>query len=106
MSVSGGGECGGKPCWKDLGGTGARYVEKKALVEGAQKLVAKAGPAGAAKMVVKGKGSRLTTRSRELLPLNPPVTVRLVSTTGTCWESVYDAPVSVNTPTQFQATAD
>jgi hypothetical protein len=57
-------------------------------------------------MVVKGKGSRLTTRSRELLPLNPPVTVQLVSTTGTCWESVYDLRVSVNTPTHFVVAAD
>jgi hypothetical protein len=85
----------------DFAGNGGRYVEKKALIEGAQKLLLKAGGAGAAKLVFKGKGTRLREPfgfgQGSLLPLGAPVTVQLVSSTGVCWESIYDAGITSNT---------
>jgi hypothetical protein len=109
-SIAGATACGGVPCWKDLGGSGRRYVEKKALSDGAQKLVFKAGGDGAAKVIFKGKGTRLREEggfgSGGLLPLAAPVAVQLVSSTGTCWESTYDAGITMNTASKFVARPD
>jgi hypothetical protein len=104
----GGGECDGRPCWKSLKGNGFRYVEKTALVDGAQKLLLKAGDAGGAKVIFKGKGRRLRERTfgDDVLPLTPPVTVQLVASTGACWESVYDAGITRNDATKFVAKPD
>jgi hypothetical protein len=70
-------------------------------VAGLRTLVLKPGAGGKAKIVVKGKGDALVLPA---LPLDadPRVTVQLVSSTGTCWATSFDAPPSANDDTQFK----
>jgi hypothetical protein len=103
VSVLGASTCGLAPCWKNLADGGFRYVDKKALSDGAQKVLLKPGPEGSAKVVFKGKGTRLRD---PLLPIQAPVVVQLVSSTGACWEAVYDGAITTNTSTQFAAKSD
>jgi len=103
VSVLGASACGAAPCWASLPSGGFRYVDKKTFSEGARKLVLKPGADGEARIVVKGKGTRLRD---PLLPIQTPVVVQLVSSTGTCWGTVFDTGVTTNTPTEFVARAD
>lgn len=79
--VPGGGDCGGKPCWKAIN-NGFLYRDKTAGNGGVKKLLAKAGDAGRTKLVVKAKGAALDTPA---LPLALPATLQLHGTSGTCW---------------------
>lgn len=99
-----GGTCGGKPCWKDLGGTGFKYVDKGAAnAAGVQKIVLKPGVDGAAKAIVKGKGLGVPMPA---LSLALPVRAQLASAAGTCWEAEFRAEgVLENTAAEFRAKA-
>jgi hypothetical protein len=95
------GTCNGLPCWRSF--TPYKYIEKKALSDGIAKVILTVGPEGAPKAIVKGKGRRLR---QPTLPLDPPVTVQLVESNGTCFTTTYDANVTTNTPDAFVAKAD
>jgi hypothetical protein len=99
-----GATCGTQPCWKDLGGTGFKYIDKAGThAAGIRKLVLKAGAEGGAKVIVKGKGDGLDMPT---LPLSLPVRAQLASSAGTCWEAEFQpAGVLDNTAAEFHAKA-
>jgi uncharacterized delta-60 repeat protein len=104
-----GGVCGPvrkpKPCWKATK-TGFVYADKELTPDGLQSLKLKAGVAGKASIVLKGKGAALGLPA---IPLVQPVTVQLRNSSGVCWEATYSAPAKKNTagpPAQFKDKAD
>jgi hypothetical protein len=91
--AEGGDTCEGNvPCWSEKP-TGFKYKDKDNSPNGPQQILLKAGLAGKAKIIVKGRGSDLDVPP---LPLAQPVTVQLVNTDGVCWEAVYSAPAIKN----------
>jgi len=96
-----GGDCGKKPCWKSLGtpagSKGYKFKNKTGTPDGIQKLVLKPGETGRTKIVVKGGKENLTASPTGFapLPLALPARVQLQSSTGTCWEAVFDTATSV-----------
>jgi cysteine-rich repeat protein len=96
-----GGTCGTQPCWKAASSGGYRYADRDAAAHGLRTLVLKPGAEGKAKIVVKGKGDALLLPD---LPLDadPRVTVQLVSSTGACWATGFDAP-SANDDAELKA---
>ena len=109
-SVSAGGTCGTKPCWKSLKGKGFKYKNKSTNADGIFQMLLKAGEAGKGSIKIKGKGGNL--------PLPGPVgaeyfaqdvTVRVQlrqSPDETCWESAFPASTTKkNVADQFKAVA-
>jgi hypothetical protein len=97
-----GGICGARPCWRPIGQTGFTYRNKIGTPDGVTGLRLKAGPAGRAKVQVKGKGIHLPTPA---LGLTIPVTVQLVIRDGVsteCWETKFPA-AAINTTSRFFA---
>ncbi len=80
--------------------TGYKYKDKSAASDGIKNAILKAGAAGKAKIIVKGKGEGLPMP--DLSALDLPITVQLSNGTK-CWESVYDTNVSKNEPDFFKA---
>jgi len=100
--VPAGGTCAGRACWK-AAPTGFKYSDGELTPDGIQKVSLKAGPAGGAKIGVKGKGANLGLPA---LPLVTPVVVQLGrSDGGPCWQATYSAP-SVNEGAKFSAKSD
>ncbi len=86
------GTCDGKACWKQLGSAsnpkGFKYKDKELTPDGVKNVLLKAGAAGKAKSLVKGKGANL------LLPplgVTPDVTAQLINQNGECWAAVFTA---------------
>lgn len=101
-SIPGAGVCKGKPCWRPLGGIGFLYQDSDLTPDGIQKVMLKSGSAGASKLILKGKGSRLDTPA---LPLeaDPSVTVQVHATTGACFGATFDGASSSNGSSKFKA---
>jgi hypothetical protein len=99
-----GGECSGKPCWAAKR-TGFLYNDKDLTNDGLKQLKLTAGPAGKAKVSVKGKGQNLPMPA---LPFaqNPAVIVQLVNSDGMCWEADFSAPAKRNDAQQFNDKSD
>jgi cysteine-rich repeat protein len=102
-TISAGGKCVGKPCWKSAGSTGFRFSDKLAGTDGIADVLLKAGVGGKAKLVVKGKGSELGLSSSFAVTL--PVTVQLRAANGECWSATYSTATK-NDGSQFKARAD
>jgi cysteine-rich repeat protein len=101
--VPAGGTCAGKPCWREAGASGFKYREKAGTGRGLQRILLKAGEAGKAKVLVKGRGESLPDPP---LPFTLPITVQLRSTNGQCWEAEYfEAGASRNEPGSFKGKA-
>jgi hypothetical protein len=83
-----GGVCNGAPCWQSTADA-FRYRNATRTPDGISKLVVKAGSAGQAKAVVKGKGVLLPPLP--LLPLALPLRVQLHAEDATCFEAVFGA---------------
>lgn len=81
--------CGGPPCWADKP-SGFTYRNATAFPEGISRLLLKAGDAGHARIIVKGKGVRLSMPN--LSALASPLTVQLKRTDGPCWGAQYSFP--------------
>jgi hypothetical protein len=97
------GTCGTKPCWKPISIKGFNYKDKDRSPDGLDKVLLKAGLAGKAKALVKGKGGNLPDLP---LPLPLPAVVQLQSENGKCWESTfYAAGQQANDSTQFKGKA-
>ena len=77
--------------WSATGTRGFAYADPASTPSGLSRLLLKAGAAGAAKLVVLGRGANLALPA---LPLGLPVRVQLQSDTGACWEARY-APSGV-----------
>jgi cysteine-rich repeat protein len=91
-ALPGGNDCGGtkpKACWKQTP-TGYVYGDKALTPNGLQTIVLKAGAAGKAKIVVKGRGAALEMPA---LPLQPRIRAQLKVGAGAearCWEAAFD----------------
>src|SRR5207249_1348214 len=96
-----GGTCGARPCWTGTA-TGFLYADPALTPDGLATISARVAGAGAAKLVIKGKGTNLPLSG---VPLGPPVTVQLSAGSGMCWEAVYTTPLT-NTGASFKAKSD
>jgi hypothetical protein len=103
-TVPAGGTCAGKPCWKPTGATGFAYRDKEATPQGVLTMKLKAGVAGKAKVLVKGKGESLALPG---MPLALPLRVQVQRAGGQCWEAVYSGTGVVKSDaTRFVGKAD
>jgi hypothetical protein len=91
-----------KPCWRE-NASGFRYVDRDLTPDGVQQLVLKAGPAGKAKIQLKGRGPALQTPALPIAHL--PVKVQLTNTDGVCWDATY-ATTLKNQADQFKAKSN
>src|SRR5262249_4942194 len=98
------GVCATKACWKASGTSGFKYKDKDLTPNGIAQISLKAGVDGKAKIQVQGRGGFLGMPS--LAGLTQPVTVQLQNSTGVCWESVFNAPPTVQSASQFKDRAD
>ena len=91
--------------WQPSGSTGFKYKDPARTQDGIQKALLKAGAAGKAKALVKGKGTGLPDPPAG--PLTLPITAQLVNSGNiVCFEGVYDtADVIKNEADQFKAKA-
>jgi Tol biopolymer transport system component len=99
------GTCEGKACWAARSaGNGFTYKDRARTPHGLLRLVLKAGVAGSAKAIVRGKGLALPDLAP---PLALPVRVQLQRQgSAECWEAEYDAPgVIANKPGVFRGKA-
>ena len=103
VSVPAGGVCNGKACWKQSGAktaSGFRYRDSALEHDGLQVIKLKAGPAGKAKIIVRGKGANLPTSGA--FAQDTDVTVQLLkSDGGVCWQAVYPAPAVKSSGDRF-----
>ncbi len=83
--------------------TGFKYKDKSTTPDGVKVIVAKAGDAGKAKIIVKGKGVNLPMT--DLTALDLPLTVQLSNGTQ-CWESSFQSNVLKSDPENFKAKAE
>jgi uncharacterized delta-60 repeat protein len=97
-----GGTCGAKPCWKLAGTKGFKRKDPDALSEGLVSHLLKAGEAGKAQAVVKGKGERVGPPG---LPLALPLRAQLQAFDAGCFEARYSVAAR-NAPTFFKAISD
>jgi hypothetical protein len=96
--------CGTRACWKVLGIKGFAYADPAASSDGMSKISLKAGLAGKAKALVKGKGTHLPALP---LPLGLPAKVQLQAHNGKCWEADFSsAGTSTNTPIIYKGKSD
>lgn len=97
------GLCAGKPCWKPLGGSGARYKNKTGAPNGIIDVKLQASGAGELGVIMKGKGGALALPTP--LGVALPVRIQLVAADGdatTCWESSFPTAAK-NDATQLKA---
>jgi hypothetical protein len=105
-SIPAGGTCGSLPCWRALS-SGYKYINRDRTPDGILKTLLRAGAAGRAKVIVKGKGDNLPFPPA-FLPMQTPVKVQLQNDSpGTSWQTTHVAmgPL-VKTVDQYKATAD
>ncbi len=95
------GVCAGKDCWAQSA-TGFKYKDTDETPDGIFRLLLKSGPAGKARLLVKGSGDNLPDPT---LPLAVPVRAQVVNRdTAVCWDATYSSgEVLRNEPGQFKA---
>jgi hypothetical protein len=87
--IPAGGTCGSVDCWRPLGSSGFKYINRDRTPDGILKVLLKSGTAGKAKVIVKGKGDNLPYPG-PFLPMMTPVKVQLSnSDPGTCWQTTH-----------------
>jgi cysteine-rich repeat protein len=91
-TVSAGGACDGRDCWKALGAKGFRYSDGSG--DGIGKMILKAGPEGRPKIKLKAQGAGALVE----LPLGaaPDVVMEMRTAPGECWSARLDAPPRAN----------
>jgi len=99
-----GGQCDGLPCWAAKA-TSYSYKDLGRTPHGLLKVILKAGVAGKAKAIVKGKGAALPDLTT---PLTLPAVVQLQREgSAECWEATYDVGgVIQNQPGLFKGKAE
>jgi hypothetical protein len=102
-----GGDCGGRPCWKE---TPARLTyrsrDRRPTGGGPRssvRLSLRPGIAGKTRIVLQGRGVHLDL---EPLPAAQPIRVQLKNGEGICWEATYSTPAKRNDPARFQDKSD
>jgi len=106
-TIDPGGACGSLPCWRLLGATGYKYINRDRTPDGILKLLLKSGAAGKAKVILKGKGDNLPFPAG-FLPMATPVKVQLSnSTPGACWQTTHVSmgPL-INTLDQYKSVSE
>jgi len=99
-----GGTCAGRPCWKDRGVKGYKYVDRDTTPNGIQKLILKSGDILRSKVVVKAKGANLDLPSLPIMAF--PLVVQLQGEHGECWDGTFDlGDVRSNDASAFKAKA-
>jgi uncharacterized delta-60 repeat protein len=102
-----GGQCGSAPCWRGRGdppgSEGWTRSDTRGRSDGVVAVSLTPGPAGKAAVRVRAKGSGAKLPS---LPLTLPVTARLQSASGQCWEAEFDAVVRRNVDGKFKGEGD
>ena len=94
--------CAGRPCWRRTR-SGLQYRDRALTPDGLLKISLKAGPAGRAKIAVRGKGANLRMPAP---PFTTPVRVQLGrNDASTCWEARFGTPVR-NQADRFIASSD
>jgi len=100
--IPAGGTCGTRPCWKPTA-TGFGYGDRQRTPNGVEKLKLVAGAEKKSMVQVKASGPNLLVPR---LPLNPPLTVQLRATNGSCWSSTFTSLRRAAKPNeQLKATA-
>ena len=102
------GVCGTATCWKTVSVKGFNYKDPLRTPNGVDKIALRAGLAGKAKVLLKGKADNLPTLPLPL-PITPTdsVTVQLQGSNGKCWSGVFsNAFVKINTTTEFKGKAN
>jgi hypothetical protein len=99
--VPAGGACGAVPCWREISGSRVDYFDPARFADGLSNVRLTPGADGAARALVKGKGTRLTLPTA---PLTPPVTAQLQGANGECWSASYaGASILENSAGSFRA---
>ncbi len=104
-SAPAGGSCNAKspkPCWKE-NANGFRYVDRDLTPDGVQQLTLRAGPAGKAKIMLKGRGANLKTPALPISHL--PVKAQLINSASACWTATYGTTLK-NETGMFKAKSD
>ncbi|HEY2386284.1 MAG TPA: hypothetical protein VGK30_04935 [Candidatus Binatia bacterium] len=99
-TIPSGGTCGAHPCWR-AAGAGYHYRNGQAAPDGLTKVLLRAGDAGHASVVVKGRGASLGLPP---MPLTLPVTLQLQEESGPCWGSTFEG-ARMNDSARFRASA-
>jgi hypothetical protein len=95
--------CAGAPCWKALA-SGWKYRDSDRSSDGVQKILMRAGSAGAAKAQSRARGVNMPPFA---LPVAPPVIAQLQASDGACWETTHTGDgISRNDDGQFRARDD
>lgn len=105
IGVAGGGTCGNKPCWKELGSRGYKFADSSASQDGAIAVLLRGDPiAPRTRLKWKARGSSLPVPS---LPLSQAgnVSVRVHnSANGNCWGADFPPSTATrNDSTTFKA---
>jgi hypothetical protein len=80
----------GAALWKKVGNKGYKYTDRAASQGGIGKILAKGGPNGKAKILVKGVGAGLSDPTLPLSPGTTGIRVQLSNeSSGVCWESEF-----------------
>ncbi len=103
VTIPAAGTCGAHPCWRSAG-RGLKYKDGERRAGGIDTIRLLPGAGGRARIVVKGKGEKLSAGDTGLVssPFGLPVRVQLRSAAGGCWESSYDSAIR-NEPPLFKA---
>ena len=96
-----GGTCGaGRPCWKTLPQSSAKYTDKELTPNGIASLVLRSNVPGQVQLKLKSKGVQIGMPSLSSLAL--PVRVQLQRSGTACWDVTYATP-RTSTQTTFDA---
>jgi hypothetical protein len=106
--IPAGGTCGTFPCWRTLGSSGFKYINRDRTPDGILKVLLKSGAAGKAKVILKGKGDNLPYPGTPFLPMMTPVKIQLQNDTpGTCWQTTHmSVGPLINALDQFKAVSE
>lgn len=106
-SIPAGGACGSLPCWRLLGSSCYKYINRDRTPDGILKVLLKSGTAGKAKIILKGKGDNLPLPAG-FLPIATPVQIQLSNDTpGQCWQTTQTAlGPFINAVDQFKSVSD
>src|SRR5262245_20091936 len=104
VTAPAGGNCPTKPCWTNKG-TNVGYKDKERTPDGADTLVLRPGPDGAAKITMTAKSTHLALPATALAP-DVRVQLRRDDAAGICWEAGFATTIQTNTSGVFKAKSD
>jgi cysteine-rich repeat protein len=103
--IPAGGDCSGKPCWKEIG-RGFQYKSKTLAPDGVQQLKIQSGASGKAQIQMKAKGVLVETPAFGPSTGGPVVVQLIQSSSAVCWQSVFHAPFKKSDGVTFNDASD